>query len=87
MEHGARVDDDRVVSDGPDRRAALLEAVGHRIRVLRVDARLTQEALAERAGMSPQHLGEIERGRSNPTLVTLDALAEGLGVDLSRLVA
>src|SRR5512141_2006485 len=44
----------------------------------RRSARLTQEALAERAGYSPNYLSMLERGVRVPGLVTVDLLAEAL---------
>jgi predicted ATPase/DNA-binding XRE family transcriptional regulator len=41
-------------------------------------ARLTQEALAERAGYSPNYLSMLERGVRVPGLATVDLLAEAL---------
>ncbi len=52
---------------------------------MRLKARLTQEQLAETADLSLKHLGEIERGRGNPTLSSLEQLAEVLGVSLNQL--
>jgi XRE family aerobic/anaerobic benzoate catabolism transcriptional regulator len=43
-------------------------AVGKRIEALRRKKGLTQEKLAEQVGLSMKHIGEIERGRVNPTL-------------------
>jgi len=52
---------------------------GNRIKVLRTRAGLTQEALAERMGMNPVYIGDIERGRGeNPTFQTLMKLAQAL---------
>lgn len=48
---------------------------------------MTQEQLAERAGLSFKFLGELERGRGNPTLTTLGALSDALGVPLVDLLA
>ena len=61
--------------------------VGARVRQLRRVRRLTQEQLAERAGLSHKFLGEVERGRGNPTLTTLAALSDALGVQLADLLA
>src|SRR5262249_1227351 len=61
--------------------------VGARIRTLRTALGLSQEALGERARLSYKFVGEVERGRGNPTLDTLNALATALGVTLARLVA
>ena len=63
-----------------------LERVGARLKELRRERRLTQEQLAEAAGLSYKFLGEVERGRGNPTLTTLSALSEALGVGLVDLL-
>jgi transcriptional regulator with XRE-family HTH domain len=57
-----------------------LIALGKRIRALRKEAKLTQEELAERAGLSANYVGEIERGERNPSALALFALARGLQV-------
>lgn len=61
--------------------------MGARLRQLRHTRKLTQEQLAERAGLSDKFLGELERGRGNPTLTTLAALSEALDVRLVDLLA
>jgi transcriptional regulator with XRE-family HTH domain len=61
--------------------------VGARVRQLRQARRLTQEELAERAGLSYKFIGEVERGRGNPTLTTLAAISDALGVQLTDLLA
>src|SRR5919202_5773583 len=54
---------------------------GARLRRLREAAGLTQEALAERAGLSPNAVGALERGdRRHPHPGTLRALADALGL-------
>jgi transcriptional regulator with XRE-family HTH domain len=47
---------------------------------------LTQEQVAERSGFSQQYLSGLERGRRNPTVVTLYELAQALGVSHTELV-
>lgn len=61
--------------------------VGARLKQLRQARRLTQEQLAERAGLSYKFIGEVERGRGNPTLTTLAAISDALGVGLIDLLA
>ena len=61
--------------------------MGARLRQLRLARRLTQEQLAERAGLSYKFLGELERGRANPTLTTLGSLSDALNVRLVDLLA
>lgn len=60
-------------------------ALGRRIRSLRRTRALTQEALAERAGVHPTYLAGIERGERNPALENLYAIAAALGVKLAEL--
>ena len=61
--------------------------LGDRIRRLRKARRLTQAALAERAGMDAKYIGQIERAETNTTLAMLDRVAAGLGITLSELFA
>ena len=46
--------------------------------------RFTLEALAARTGLSVSLISQIERGRGNPSLVTLIKLAHGLGVPIEQ---
>lgn len=55
------------------------------IRRLRRQAGLTQEQLAAKAGISTQHLSKVERNASSPTIKTVTALAESLGIEPSEL--
>lgn len=52
--------------------------VGRNVRGVRAGLGLTQEQLAERSGFSQQYISDLERGRRNPTVVTLYELAEAL---------
>jgi transcriptional regulator with XRE-family HTH domain len=47
---------------------------------------MTQEQLSERSGFSQQYISGLERGRRNPTIVTLYEIAGALGVDHVALV-
>lgn len=60
--------------------------LGRKIRILRDALGMTQEKLAEEVNISLKHLGEIERGRSNPTLATIVSLAAALHVRPSELM-
>lgn len=64
----------------------ILGRVGARLKQLRLARNLTQEQLAEAAGLSYKFVGEIERGIGNPTLTTLDSLASALQIALTELV-
>lgn len=63
-----------------------LVALGQTVRRLRREAKLTQEELASRAGLSANYVGEIERGERNPSALALFALARGLGVKPATLL-
>lgn len=59
--------------------------IGGRLRGLRLAQNLTQEAVAERAGVSYKFLGEVERGTANPSLLTIDSICRALGVEIDDL--
>ncbi len=61
--------------------------VGENIRRVRLAAGMTQEELAERSGFSQQYISSLERGRRNPTIVSIYELAQALGVSHEALVA
>jgi transcriptional regulator with XRE-family HTH domain len=54
--------------------------VGRNFARIRREQGLTQEQMADRSGFSQQYLSGLERGRRNPTIVTLYELAQALGV-------
>jgi len=60
--------------------------VGWNIRRLRVERGLTIEDLAGEAEVTPQYLGELERGQVNVGIVILDRLAKALAAKLADLV-
>lgn len=59
--------------------------LGKRIKQIRTIRRLSQEGLAEKAGISTQYISNIERGKENPTLDLLFALGDALKVRLAEL--
>jgi DNA-binding XRE family transcriptional regulator len=61
------------------------EVLGHRLRALRLDQGETLIQTAGRAGISPQYLSEIERGRKEPSSEMIAALAGALGTTLTGL--
>jgi len=52
----------------------------------RIEARLTQRALATAAGLSQSLVAELERGKHPPSRASLDKLAGALGVDPSEFL-
>jgi transcriptional regulator with XRE-family HTH domain len=63
------------------------EVLGARLRRLRHRRRLTLTQVARRAGVSPQYLSEIERGRKDPSSEMLAAVAGALGCRVLDLTA
>jgi transcriptional regulator with XRE-family HTH domain len=61
-------------------------ALGRAVRTLREARALTQETLADRAGMSANYVGDTERGERNISVRALWLLADGLGVSASALL-
>jgi transcriptional regulator with XRE-family HTH domain len=59
---------------------------GAHLRKLRLKQGLTQEELADRAGMHFTYIGQIERGVRNPSLVNLQKLAKALKVNAGELL-
>ena len=61
------------------------EVLGSRLRSLRADRDETLAQTSERAGISPQYLSEIERGRKEPSSEMIAALAGALDTTLADL--
>lgn len=59
---------------------------GARMATLRRAAGISQAQLAERLGVSPSAIGMYEQGRREPSLDTLVAIADVLGVSLDLLI-
>lgn len=74
--------------DDPEVRAGYEEArraieLGAMVRQLRLDAGLSQEELAQRAGMTQPALSRLERGGAVPTFAVLDRIANALQATLT----
>lgn len=54
--------------------------IGERVRARRRAASISQAALAERVGVSPNYVGLVERGAKVPTIETLFRFAKALDV-------
>jgi transcriptional regulator with XRE-family HTH domain len=64
----------------------LCALVGLNIRRHRLAVGMTQEELAFRAGMDRTYLSDIERGRRNPTLLTMQDVATPLNLRVVDLL-
>lgn len=63
----------------------LLLRLGGAIRARRLARELSQEALADAAGLDRSHMGKIERGERNVTTLLLIDVARALGVTVASL--
>jgi len=64
----------------------LLAQLGAAIRVRRKILELSQEALADQAGIDRSHMGKIERGERNVTMLNVAKLADALSCKPSDLL-
>jgi transcriptional regulator with XRE-family HTH domain len=64
----------------------LKEIMAMNLRRKRHDQHMTQEELAERAGLSARYVGAIERGDVSASLTVLGQIAEALGVEPGDLL-
>ena len=62
-----------------------MTSLGERIKSLRAERQLQQRQLAEKAGLTPSMLSQIESGRLTPSLHTLGKVAGALGVPIGSL--
>ena len=60
--------------------------IGIRIRVARLDNKISQEKLAELSDLNKNTIGTIERGEISPTIETLYKISEAIGIELHDLV-
>ena len=65
----------------------LPNAVGRRVRELRNRIGVSQEALAERAGLHRNYVGSVERGERDIGITALARLASALGLSLADFFA
>ena len=64
----------------------LLKRFGQRVRILRKNAGLSQEAFADLCGLDRTYVGGIERGERNVALRNIEVIARALGLSLSKLM-
>ena len=60
--------------------------ISNNLKLIRKGKGLTLEDLAGISGVSKSMLGEIERGGTNPTILVLWKIAEGLKIPLTKLI-
>ena len=62
-----------------------MKVIGENIRRERKKQLLTIEQLAEKAGITDNFLGKLERGEGMPSLPTFESIADALGVSMDSL--
>jgi transcriptional regulator with XRE-family HTH domain len=65
--------------------AKILKKFGQRVRDERLKQGLSQEALAEKAGVHRTYIGMIERAEKNITLTNVEKIAKALGLRIGNL--
>jgi DNA-binding XRE family transcriptional regulator len=67
-------------------RSHLVSCLGLFVRARRKQAGYSQDRFASAVGVHRTYMGLLERGKANPTLETLDAVAQRLGLDIVELL-
>jgi transcriptional regulator with XRE-family HTH domain len=57
------------------------------MRRIRLEKQLTQERVAEAAGLHPNYISSVERGERNISIANIENIAFALGVSMGDLVA
>jgi transcriptional regulator with XRE-family HTH domain len=65
---------------------ALLVQLGKRIQTLRREKGWTQTDLAVHLDMNRGHISDIERGKREAGIITLQVIARGLGTTMAQLL-
>lgn len=60
--------------------------IGGQVKIVREEAKLTQEQLAERIDVSPQYISDLERGVVGISLATLRRLCVTLGISADQIL-
>ena len=63
------------------------QRLGRAVRRLRAQADYSQESFAAAAGVHRTYMGLVERGRVAATIITLEKIADALGIKPSELLA
>lgn len=66
-------------------RTSLQQKLGKKIKTLRNEAGLSQERLGELTDLDRTYISDIERGKRNPSLKSLEKLAKALKISISDI--
>lgn len=83
IDKATALSDDYAVSQNDE--LNIKQLFGRAVRRRRRELDLTQEALAERAGVHRSYIANVERGEINPSLENIEKIVEALGVSIPEL--
>ena len=63
-----------------------MKKFGKRVREERINQKLSQEELAEKAGVHRTYIGMVERAEKNITLQNIEKIAEALNTSIGKLM-
>ena len=63
----------------------ILVSFGRKVQMRRKELKLSQEQLAEEAGLHRTYIGMIERAEKNVTLVNIEKIAKALKISIAEL--
>lgn len=63
----------------------ILDSISDNLRILRLQKRISQDELAERAGISTKYLNMIENRKANPTILVVIKLCYEPGASSDKL--
>jgi transcriptional regulator with XRE-family HTH domain len=67
-------------------RLETLQLLSSNLKLFRTEREYSQERLADEAGLHRTYVGDLERCEQNPTLSTLEALADTFGIQIGELL-
>lgn len=69
-----------------DRKESARQRFARNLKARRTDQGLSQEGLAEEAGLHRTYIGSVERGERNVSIDNMERLAKALGADIIDLL-
>ena len=62
------------------------DAIGMRVKIARIKAKITQEVLADKTGLSVVHISNIENGNAKMSLPSIISIANALSISVDELL-
>lgn len=76
----------RSMSRTSDRKESARQRFARNLKAKRTDLGMSQESLAEEAGLHRTYIGSVERGERNVSIDGMERLAKALGLDIADLL-